>query len=101
MTEWAPAIDVTSATPLQDTALGAASVGATLATFVEANVSVAVYYPACSMGDGTTGNRGWGVWDAQSVPGRVLKRPLTYVLEWSGGLVRDTPARLPATSRKW
>ena len=56
--------------------------------FLVCKVSLATYYPACSAGNNKTSNKGWGVWDAQSVPGKALKRRLTYVLEDFGILMQ-------------
>jgi hypothetical protein len=71
VTEWFPCI----LCPTQDTIDGAAAFGASLTNMIDAGVSLATLYPACSMDEGNkTGGHGWGLFDVQTKPGVALWR---------------------------
>lgn len=91
VTEWFPCILCKE----QDTFAGAAAFGSTLTKMIEHRVSLATVYPACSTDEANkTGGKGWGLFDAQSVPGQALWRPLTHTYAQFGELLQSTPLQL-------
>eukprot|EP00040_Diaphanoeca_grandis_P019967 m.105811 g.105811 ORF g.105811 m.105811 type:complete len:521 (+) comp27678_c0_seq1:64-1626(+) len=94
ITEWFPCILCHE----QDTAMGAASVGATLTKMVNAGVSIGIMYPLCSSDEGNkTGGVGWGLFDSYTQPGKAVWRPLTYTLAEFGEMMQSTPLQLETT----